>query len=76
MRVANYKLKESNKYDCSNYQDALKRSEEWGDKIPIGVFYKKEKEIFKDKFSQIKEKPMVNQDSDVQKVEDLFDELS
>lgn len=42
-----YKLEETD-YDPTNLKLAFEKSFEWGDKIPIGVFYEKEKSIFTD----------------------------
>jgi 2-oxoglutarate ferredoxin oxidoreductase subunit beta len=37
-----YKLEEDPKYDPSNRVLAWERAQEWGDRIPIGVFYRGE----------------------------------
>lgn len=53
-----YKLNED--YDETDYEAAFHRAREWGDKIPIGIFYKKEKEIFRDKFNYLDDLPFVD----------------
>ncbi len=41
-------------YDYTNYDEAYKKAMEFGDKIPIGILYKVEKETYEDKFEFIK----------------------
>ncbi len=43
-----YKLSEVSEYDVSNLVRAYEVAGEWGDKIPIGVFYKVEKPTYED----------------------------
>lgn len=49
-----YKLEE-NDHDITNRKKALEKALEWGDKIPIGIFYKKERPIYRDSLPQIKD---------------------
>ena len=56
-----YKLEEDG-HDPSNFGEAMKRTQEWDKKIPIGVFYKVDKPTYEDGLSQIKETPLVKQD--------------
>jgi len=73
--------------DPSNQQEinekkgnALLKSFEWGDKIPIGVFFKMEVPTFEDQLAQrmptLKEKPFVEQDIYNRDVTPLFEELA
>ncbi|MBS3141142.1 2-oxoacid:ferredoxin oxidoreductase subunit beta [Candidatus Woesearchaeota archaeon] len=53
-----YSLQEA-KHDKTNITEALKKAEEFDyndskSKIPTGIFYQKEREIFEDKFEQLK----------------------
>lgn len=43
-----YKLEEDESYDNKNLGMAFERAGEWGDKIPIGIFYQTEKPIYED----------------------------
>ncbi len=52
---------------------AFKRSLEWGDKIPIGVFYKKEKPILEDGFSVLKDGTLISRPIDHALVDELID---
>jgi 2-oxoglutarate ferredoxin oxidoreductase subunit beta len=44
-------------YDYTNKEEALKKAMEFGDKIPIGIIYKVEKETYEEKFDFIKNGP-------------------
>ncbi len=70
-----YKLKE-NDYDPGNYQLALKKAGQWGDEIPIGIFYKQKKEVFMDNFSQVSDKPLVEEKNKVDRIKSLYNEFS
>jgi 2-oxoglutarate ferredoxin oxidoreductase subunit beta len=50
-----YKLKETG-HDYTNKEEAIKKSFEWGDKIPIGIFYKKERKTYLENFPYHKER--------------------
>lgn len=52
---------------------AFERSLEWGDKIPIGVFYKKEKPILEDGFSILKEGKLISRPKDQAYIDELID---
>ena len=56
-----YKL-EDEKHDVHDKKKAYDKAEEWGDKIPIGVFYKVNKPTLEDNLPQIKDKPLVEHD--------------
>ncbi|WP_029688375.1 2-oxoacid:ferredoxin oxidoreductase subunit beta [Thermoanaerobacter sp. A7A] len=44
-------------YDYTNKEEALKKAMEFGNKIPIGIIYKVEKETYEEKFDFIKNGP-------------------
>jgi 2-oxoglutarate ferredoxin oxidoreductase subunit beta len=48
-----YKLEEA-RHDVSDRQRALERGFEWGDRIPIGVFYKDDRSTFRDNLPHLK----------------------
>ena len=41
---------------------AFTRAQEWGERIPIGVFFQEIKPTYEDQLPQIKEKPLAEQD--------------
>ncbi len=52
-----YKLEEEN-HDITAYKKALEKASEWGDRIPIGIFYSEERPIYRDSLPQVKETPL------------------
>ena len=49
-----YKLDET-EYDVRDWPKALNKSLEWGDKIPIGIFYKEERPTYRDNLPHVKD---------------------
>ncbi len=64
-----YKL--DKEYDQNDYEQAFIKGQEWGSKIPIGVFYREEKDIFLDKFKQLEETPLVDKEYNKEKINNL-----
>jgi 2-oxoglutarate/2-oxoacid ferredoxin oxidoreductase subunit beta len=58
-----YDLQKQN-WDTSNYYEAFKKAWEWGDKIPMGLFYKTERPTYSDELPQDKELPVALQPID------------
>jgi 2-oxoglutarate ferredoxin oxidoreductase subunit beta len=52
-----YKLEEAG-HDYTDRQKALEKSFEWGDRIPIGIFYKEERSTYRDNIEHLKNKPL------------------
>ena len=55
-----YKLEETG-HNPTDKKAALEKAFEWGDKIPIGVFYREERPTFLDEMPNIKENPLLKQ---------------
>ena len=55
-----YKLETELGYDTSNVSHALLRSYEWGDRIPIGLFYKDEQPVYEVSEPAMKRGPLVS----------------
>ena len=68
-----YKLDED--YDVTDYEAAFHRAREWGEKIPIGIFYKKEGEIFRDRFSCLDDTPLVEKEIKPQAGKELMSDF-
>jgi len=69
-----YMLEEDG-YKPDDRMKALTKGEEWGDKIPLGVFYQVQKPTYEDNLPQIKDVPLVFQkieDVDIRKVMEEF----
>ncbi len=71
-----YKLEDEKDYDPANRMMALERSEQGDAKIPIGVYYREERELYTDKLPEIKDAPLVEQDISRVDIEPLFEAYS
>lgn len=59
-----YKLEESG-HDPSNINEAFARAAEWGDKIPIGLFYETQKPCYEDGMPQLATPPVKHDISNI-----------
>ncbi len=55
-----YKLEDAG-HDPKNKAKALEKAFEWGDKIPIGIFYREERPVMIDEIPQIRDNPILKQ---------------
>ncbi len=69
-----YKLEEPG-YDPSDKTAAFTRAQEWGDRIPIGLIYRKERPVYEEQLPALKETPLVKQKIDPFQFEELIDEF-
>ncbi len=67
-----YKLEDEKEYDPKNRIAAFQKAEEWGDKIPIGLFYREEKPTYEDSVPQNFPVPVVEQDISDIKLDVIF----
>ncbi|MCP8312382.1 MAG: 2-oxoacid:ferredoxin oxidoreductase subunit beta [Candidatus Methylarchaceae archaeon HK02M1] len=70
-----YKMGEEEGYDATERLAAFKKAQEWGERIPIGVFYKEERPAFEELFSAIEDMPLVNQKIEPKQFERLIKEF-
>lgn len=70
-----YKLETEKGYDPSDRVGAFKKSLEWGEKIPIGIFYQHERPLFEDKLEAVRSGPLVKQKLNSFEIEKLLDEF-
>jgi len=68
-----YKLEGEEGYDAASVELALQKSVEWGERIPIGVFYRDEQPTYEDTEPALQNGPLVNQKLGLS--EGLFSEL-
>lgn len=70
-----YKLDDS--YDYTDRMNAMNKAMEWGDKIPIGIIYKKEIPTYHDKIDFLKNgKPLVDQGlPGIEKIRDFMEDF-
>lgn len=66
-----YKIDADCPYDAEDRLDAFKKAQEWGDKIPIGIFYRNRRPTLEEQIPAIADQPLVAQQTDPQ----LFSEL-
>ena len=69
-----YKLDESG-YDPGNKTAAFEKAQEWGDRIPIGVIYRKERATFEEGLPALAKGPLVRHNIEPTKVEKLLAEF-
>lgn len=55
-----------------DFDGALKLSREWGDRIPIGILYEKEKPGFTDRIAQLEKGPLVDREYDPARLRKLL----
>jgi 2-oxoglutarate ferredoxin oxidoreductase subunit beta len=68
-----YKLDSEKSYDAANVDQALTKSFEWGDRIPIGVFYQDEQPVYEDSEPVLKQAPLVQHRAPIER--SVFDSL-
>lgn len=49
-------------YDPTDWEAAIRFSQQWGDEIPVGVIYRNERPPFEDHFSALRKGPLVGQE--------------
>jgi len=69
-----YKLEDEG-YDPSDKMTAFAKVQEWGDHIPIGLIYRKERPVYEEHLPALKEMPLVKQKIDPSQFEGLLDEF-
>jgi len=68
-----YKLEEE-EHDLSNWSGAYKKAEEWGDRIPIGIFYQEERPTYEKNFPALEKGPLIDQSLE-REMDKLFEEF-
>ncbi|HDJ21578.1 MAG TPA: 2-oxoacid:ferredoxin oxidoreductase subunit beta [Candidatus Bathyarchaeota archaeon] len=69
-----YKLGEEG-HDPGDWNKALAKAMEWGQRIPLGVFFKEEKPLFREGIPHLKRGPLVKQKVE-RAMEDVFQEFT
>jgi 2-oxoglutarate ferredoxin oxidoreductase subunit beta len=70
-----YKLENEDGYDPGDKKAALEKAQEWGDRIPIGIIYRKELPIYEGQLPALRRGPLVTQEIDPKRVGSLFAEF-
>lgn len=63
---------EENGHDSADRNVAFRRAEEWGDEIPIGIFYQKQRPSYGEELNVLRGKPIIRREHDPKKVEEIF----
>ena len=69
-----YRLTEE--YDPSNRLAAFEKAQEWGDKIPVGIFYREQRATFEDQLAGLKKGPLFRQKLNPSQIMPLLEALS
>jgi 2-oxoglutarate ferredoxin oxidoreductase subunit beta len=69
-----YKLEDED-YSVEDSYQAIPKTREWGERIPIGVFYKEEKTSFTEKIPVLEKGPLIKNEFAPGTVRDLFDNM-
>jgi 2-oxoglutarate ferredoxin oxidoreductase subunit beta len=59
-----YKIDADSAYDAEDRLNAFQKAQEWGDKIPVGVIYRKQRPTLEKQFPAIADQPLVGQQID------------
>lgn len=62
-------------YEPDDFMKAMEISRLWGDKIPIGILYKRQKDNFTDKLGPLDQGPLISQKYDGDKLRSFFASL-
>ena len=65
---------EDENYDPTDRQAAWAKTWEWGDRIPIGIFYQMERPTLDSQYSDILATPLVRQEYDKDRIQEVIDE--
>jgi 2-oxoglutarate ferredoxin oxidoreductase subunit beta len=69
-----YDLKQEG-HDSSDFMAAMVLARQWGDKIPVGILYRKESPSFTDRIDGLKEGPLVSRTYDPARLQKLLAEF-
>lgn len=69
-----YKVEEDG-HDSSDSVAAIKRGQEWGERIPTGILYREERPTFEDGFAALAEGPVLERKTDPEKLGKMFEEF-
>ncbi|MFP3867186.1 MAG: 2-oxoacid:ferredoxin oxidoreductase subunit beta [Desulfobacteraceae bacterium] len=63
-------------YNPSDWEAAIKVSQEWGERIPMGVIYRNQRPAFEDHFPVLQQGPLVGQGVDQQMLTKIMDKYA
>lgn len=69
-----YKLEDTG-HDYTDRKKALEKSLEWGEKVPIGLFYKEERTTYRDNLPHVKDAPLTRMPLDRIDISPLLEDM-
>lgn len=66
----------ADEYDPTDWQAAMQRAMEWGDKIPLGIIYRNQRPTFESRLAVLEQGPLVGGDTDLGKLEKILEKFS
>lgn len=67
------KLESDATYDPKNREMAFKKTEEWGEKIPVGIYYKEDRWTYEESLPMLKDTPLAEQNIDKIDIDPIMD---
>ena len=71
-----YRLQDEGSYSTADKDIAIKKSQEWGDRIPMGLFYEANEATYEDQVPALRQGPLVTQQTDPGRMQRLFTEFT
>lgn len=62
-------------YNPENREEAFKKALEWGERIPIGIIYRNNRQTLEERTPVLKDKPLLRQAFDMSKAKDVLKEF-
>jgi 2-oxoglutarate ferredoxin oxidoreductase subunit beta len=62
-------------HDAEDREAAFRRSQEWGEKIPLGIIYRNARPVYEERIPTIRETPLVKQHHDLSRLEKTIKEF-
>jgi 2-oxoglutarate ferredoxin oxidoreductase subunit beta len=63
-------------YDPTDWQAAMAKAMEWGDKIPLGIIYRTQRPTFESRLAVLKQNVLVGRETDLKELEKIMDKFS
>ena len=68
-----YKIDAQSPYNAEDRMDAFQKAQEWDDKIPIGILYRRQKPTLEEQIPAIAHQPLVKQQTDPEAFSELLE---
>ena len=68
-----YKIDSDSQYDAADRLKAFQKAQQWGDQIPVGIFYRNQRPTLEEQIPAIADQPLVTQQTDADGFSELFE---